>query len=155
MIEQLKNIEALIKRSIPVTAATAFQLQAYENGKLTMLCPMQENANHHGSMFGGSLAMMSIVAGYGLAFALMESRYGAQWEAEFLLVIQNFHIDYEKPIVTDAELTAALEGKAEVFLTTLDEVGKAAMAVVMTVDDGDVRQLQARANYVIRRRLRR
>lgn len=153
MTDRLQQIDNFIKKSIPVTAPTAFQLQSYADGKLTMLCPMQVNANHHGSMFGGSLAMMAIVAGYGLAFSMMEARFGTNWEDEFLLVIQHFEIDYEKPILHDATLTAAIEGDAKEFLTRLDEVGKAAMMVRMVVGDAP-RQLSAHANYVIRRRIR-
>lgn len=152
MQKRLQQTEQYIKQKIAITGQTGFRLLDYQADTVRLLCPMAGNENHHGTMFGGSLAMVSIIAGYALAFLLLEERIGADWEDNFQLVIKDFQCSYKRPVEQDAIFTAAVDGDSGAFVQQLLHSGKAPLPVRISVGAEGSEKLYSQANYVVFRK---
>lgn len=147
MKKRLKETEDLIKEKIPMTVNTAFQLISYENDELKLLCPLKQNENHHGTIFGGSLAMASIISGYSLTFMALEDRLGKDWDDIYQLVIKDFACDYKRPVHSDTICISRPESDVFEFVETLMRMGKARLKVKTIISDVEER-LVCEATYV-------
>ena len=86
-ISGAEGLTELLHRSIPLTAAMALELQAYDVRSLSLKLPLQPNRNDKGCAFGGSLASALTLAGWSLAtLALAEAGlHGEVYVAESTL----------------------------------------------------------------------
>lgn len=147
MEKRLREIEDLIKEKIPMTSHLAFKLISFENDELKLSCPLKENENHHGTIFGGSLAMASIVSGYSLTFTALEDRLGKDWDDLYQLVIKDFACDYKRPVHSDTICVSRPETPIFEFVETLLRKGKARLKVKTVISD-DEERLACEATYV-------
>lgn len=147
MKKRLKEIENLIKEKIPMTSHLAFKLISFENDELKLQCPLKENENHHGTIFGGSLAMAAIISGYSLTFTALEDRLGKDWDELYQLVIKDFTCDYKRPVHTDSICVSRPETAVFDFIETLLRKGRARLKVKTVISD-DEERLVCEATYV-------
>ena len=60
------EIEQFLHAKIPLTAAMGVRVESYDAQQLILTAPLDANHNHLGTAFGGSLAALLILSGYGL-----------------------------------------------------------------------------------------
>ncbi|MDD0853533.1 YiiD C-terminal domain-containing protein [Halobacteriovorax sp. GB3] len=145
---RLNQIENQIKDKIEMTKNLDFKLLSWQNNELRLSCPLSKNLNHHGSAFGGSLAMAAIVSGYSMTFMALEDGLGKDWGKDYVLVIKDYSCQYLRPVKNDIEARSIAKSSLIQFLSILKRKGKARLEVETFVEkDGEV-QLKAQATYV-------
>ncbi len=87
----LKEIEEFFHQQIPLTRAMALHVEAYDGAQLVLTAPLALNHNHLGTAFGGSLAAMGMVAGYGLVWLMLGKREGH-------VVVRDSSIHFRRPV---------------------------------------------------------
>ena len=145
----LTDTERLIKAKIPMAAHLAFSLRSWDGRRLVLHAPFEVNRNHHGTAFGGSLAMASIVSGYAMTFMALNDAIGSHWLDRYTLVIRDFSVQYRRPVQQDIlTVSEPVNGSTGGFGERLLEEGKSRLAVETRIaDDGGLR-LAAHATYV-------
>ncbi len=87
----LLEIEEFFHQQIPLTRAMALHVEAYDGAQLVLTAPIEVNHNHLGTAFGGSLAAMGMVAGYGLVWLMLGKREGH-------VVVRDASINFRRPV---------------------------------------------------------
>ena len=145
----LKATEALIKDRIPMAALLGFSLRAWDGSQLELWAPFEQNRNHHGTAFGGSLAMASIVSGYAMTFMALSDAIGGDWLQRYTLVIKDFSCHYKRPVTEDiVTLSAPVNGSTGRFAAVLLEQDRSRLAVDTSIRTDGMLQLVATATYV-------
>lgn len=146
---KLSETEALIKAKIPMAAHLGFSLRDWDGQRLTLWAPFETNRNHHGTAFGGSLAMASIVSGYAMTFMALSDAIGDSWLQTYTLVIKDFSVQYRRPVTADIlTVSEPVNGSTGGFGERLLADGKARLAVDTLIRDGSTLRLAAQATYV-------
>lgn len=141
-------VSTLIKTKIPITNELDFNITSWDGSKLKLSVPYEKNKNHHNTVFGGSLAMASIVSGYCMTFMVLEDSLGENWLSNFTLVIKDFSCNYLKPVTKDFEtLSIAKEEDFDSFIKMLKRKGRARLNVTTTIIESQT-LLSASATYV-------
>ena len=145
----LQETEALIKAKIPMAAHLSFTLRAWDGQRLELWAPFEANRNHHGTAFGGSLAMASIVSGYAMTFMALSDAIGSAWLERYTLVIKDFSVQYKRPVQDDiVTVSQPVNGSTGGFGERLLEEGRARLAVETRIADDEGLRLAAQATYV-------
>jgi thioesterase domain-containing protein len=61
-----EELTTFLHAKIPLTHAMEVRVESYDEKKLVLTAPLPANHNHLGTAFGGSLAALAMLAGYGL-----------------------------------------------------------------------------------------
>lgn len=141
MNPDLAETERFFHEQIPLTKAMGVRVEAHDGRQLVLTAPLEANHNHLGTAFGGSLAALATLAGYGLLWLELGNR-------DAHIVIRRSELDYRHPVTgplraicrkpPEAELAAfratfAKAGKARIRLeVTVEEAGRVGMAFVGT-----------------------
>ena len=142
------EVVTLIKKLIPITKELDFDIKSWENNTLLLSAPYEKNKNHHNTIFGGSLAMATIVSGYCMTFMTLDDRLSKAWLDEYTLVIKSFSCDYLKPVTSDFEAQSyAKQEGIDKFLEQLKRKGRARLNIVTEIKSDDI-LLKANAIYV-------
>ena len=86
-----REIEQFLHTKIPLTAGMGVRVESYEAQELVLTAPLEANHNHLGTAFGGSLAALLILAGYGLLWLELG-------DAESHIVVRSTSLDYRRPV---------------------------------------------------------
>lgn len=98
MTADCQFLETLIHQDIPLTRAMRLSVRAWDGHELQLAMPLAANSNHKGTLFGGSLYSLSVLAGWGwLTLRLRDCDLGAGH-----IVIKGGQIDYPLPVAEDA-----------------------------------------------------
>lgn len=113
---QAARLEEILREELPLAHFMDVRVAAWDESGLTITAPMGPNANPHGTMFGGSIAALGLLAGWGL---LRLSLRGEGFEPD--IVVQRLLTEYVTPVVTGAEVTAVFPepGDWDRFVRTL------------------------------------
>lgn len=96
--EKMIHLEEYIKQNIPLTNFVNFKITELTSNSIRITAPLKPNDNHYGTVFGGSLAIMGILAGWGLLhFNMIEDN------VKGTLVIQEGKMKFLRPALTDFE----------------------------------------------------
>ena len=130
--------------AIPLTRTMQIALRDYDGTALALAAPLAPNVNDKGCAFGGSLASLATLAGWGLIALKLKS---LQIDCE--IYVQDSTIRYLAPVWGELVARATLaEGESwDEFLATLSARGRARLRVHCRVplDDGkDACTLDAR-----------
>lgn len=130
--------------AIPLTRTMQIALRDYDGDALTLTAPLAPNVNDKGCAFGGSLASLTTLAGWGL-IALKLKSLGIECD----IYVQDSTIRYLAPVWGELVATAKLaEGESwKAFLDALASRGRARLRLACRVplDDGkDACTLEAR-----------
>jgi thioesterase domain-containing protein len=108
-------------RAIPLAQAMRIALRAYDGESLTLAAPLQPNSNDKGCAFGGSLASLTTLAGWGVV-ALRLKSLGMNCE----VYVQDSTIRYLAPVWGELVASARLaEGESwDAFFDTLTAHGR-------------------------------
>ncbi len=131
------EIEAYLRRHIPVSAAMGVRVRACDASGATLTAPLAPNINHRATVFGGSASAVAILAAWTwLHFMLRETGLASR------LVIQKNTVEYLAPIAGafEARCDAPAAATWEKFLRTLRRHGESRIAVtaVLTCDGAKV-----------------
>ncbi|MFT3790603.1 MAG: YiiD C-terminal domain-containing protein [Rudaea sp.] len=112
--------------AIPLTRAMQIALRGYDGDTLTLAAPLAPNVNDKGCAFGGSLAGLATLAGWGLVALKLASRNIA-----CDIYVQDSTIRYLAPVWGELSALARLaEGESwDAFLAALAERGRARLRV--------------------------
>jgi thioesterase domain-containing protein len=110
---------------IPLSQAMAVSVVEASAQTVVIDAPLDPNINVHGTMFGGSAAVLGLLA----AWSVLHLRLEAEGVPN-QLVIHRTEMEYLRPISGAARAIARLDGSDwEVFSHTLERRGKARLKV--------------------------
>jgi thioesterase domain-containing protein len=144
-------LERELLADIPLARAMALRADTYDGASLTLAAPLAPNVNDKGCAFGGSLASLMTLSGWGLIKLAVDARaLGCD------IYVQDSSIRYLAPVWQDFAAVARLaEGEAfEEFFATLAARGKGRLRVhcaVPLADGSPAATLDARFVAVARR----
>ena len=116
--------------AMPPVAAMQVSAVAWDGERLQLHAPLAANVNDKHSAFGGSLAGIMTLAGWGLVtLRLQASGLSAQ------VFVADSHVRYLKPLYADLATEARLEADVDWdhVLRSFNERGRARMAVAARV----------------------
>ena len=90
-------------RKIPLAAAMHISVRAYDGDRLVLAAPLAPNVNDKGCAFGGSLASLLTLAGWGLILLKLEAQ-----RIDCDIYVQDSTIRYVAPLWGDLEAHAAV-----------------------------------------------
>ncbi|MFC7336869.1 YiiD C-terminal domain-containing protein [Haloferula chungangensis] len=133
-LSQAAELEAYLHEQIPVSRLMGIGVAECLAGRLVLTAPLEVNHNHLGTAFGGSLATVATLAGYGALWMALGDR-------EAHVVVKKSEINYLHPVrkeiraLCEMPVTNRLAG----FRRTFSSRGKARMklSVIIREDDQD------------------
>jgi len=119
-------LEHELLADIPLARAMALRVAAHDGDSLTLAAPLAPNINDKGCAFGGSLASLMTLAGWGVIRLAVEAR-GLDCD----IYVQDSTIRYLAPVWGDFETIAHLaEGESfDAFFAALATRGKGRLSV--------------------------
>jgi thioesterase domain-containing protein len=141
----LAALEELLHETIPLAGAMAVRVRAFDDQGLRLEAPLRENGNPHGTIFGGSAAALTILAGWSLVHLRLRDL-----GLDPPLVIQRSTVDFVAPAPGDVAALAEPPGDQAWarFLRTFRRRGRARIAVSVRLRMGDQEVARATAWYV-------
>jgi thioesterase domain-containing protein len=129
---------------IPLARAMQLTVESFDGESLALAAPLAPNVNDKGCAFGGSLASLMTLAGWGLPRLALDA---VGMEAE--IYVQDSTIRYLAPVWHDFRVIARVaEGESlAAFVAALRDKGKARLRVDCRVplpDGGDAATFEAR-----------
>lgn len=120
--------------AMPPVAAMGVRAVAFDGEALLLHAPLAANINDKGSAFGGSMAGMMTLAGWGLLTLKLDA---AGMQAD--VYVADSQIRYLRPLQSDLHAQARLEPTLDwnVFLETFRQRGKARASVLASLNGPD------------------
>lgn len=140
----LDALEALLHREIPLTRAIGVTVAGFDTAGLALRAPLAPNLNHKHTAFGGSLATVATLAGWGMLQLLLHDR------APVTVVIQESTAQYLHPVTADFEARCALPPAdlLDRFRHTLDRRGVARIGLDVTIPSDDAVAVRFHGQFV-------
>ncbi len=109
------RLEAYLYAHIPLVRYMQVQVSACDATGLTLTAPLAANINHQSSAFGGSLASLAVLAGWGLLWLAQDHGRSTN------IVVRDMHMEFLHPVNGGLRATCALPTTAawEKFTATL------------------------------------
>lgn len=127
--------EQQLLADIPLARAMQLRVAGWDEGRLRLAAPLAPNINDKGCAFGGSLASLMTLVGWGLIVLKLRS-LGRVCD----IYVQDSMVRYMAPVWSDFVAEAQLaEGESwDAFLAMLEQRGRARLRVVCRIplDDG-------------------
>ena len=110
-----RALDTYIHKHIPLTQAMQAHVASLDAHGLKLTAPLAANHNHQASAFGGSLASLAMLAGWGLVWLGLEHARGTN------IVIRDMHMEFLHPVngVLNATCTLPTAAAWERFTHTL------------------------------------
>jgi len=145
----LDELEHLIVEKMPITQHLEFELAADEEGRLRTSAPLQPNANHMGSAFGGSLSMLATVAGWAMVHQVVQDAM-EDMRHQVEVMIQESDIEYLRPICENISVICEPpdEDAQERFRKMLDRWGRARIELECKINAAGERAVTFFGQYV-------
>ncbi len=126
----LRKTEAYFHEKIPITRAMGVTVERYDDEALVLAAPLEANHNHLGTAFGGSLATMATLAGYGLLWLDLG-------DEDSHVVIKNSSIHYRHPVRGPIRAICRRLPQADLaaFRMKYARTGKAGITLGVTIQD--------------------
>lgn len=124
-----REIEQFFHAKIPLTAAMGVRVESYDAQRLVLTAPLDANHNHLGTAFGGSLAALLILSGYGLLWLELG-------DAESHIVVRKTALDYRRPVrgPLRAVCTRPIAAELATFKETYARRGKARLELCAVIE---------------------
>ncbi|MEJ2538869.1 MAG: YiiD C-terminal domain-containing protein [Gemmatimonadota bacterium] len=124
--DRLGSLAELVLEEFPLAAFMQVEPLTWTEAGLELRTPAGPNLNAHGTMFGGGIAALALLTGWGWVRLELEAR-GIHAE----VVVQDARTHYERPIRGDCRARCLPPEPAELdrFLRTLRRRGKGRLAV--------------------------
>lgn len=130
MNPDLAATERFFHEQIPLTKAMGVRVEEHDGRQLVLSAPLEANHNHLGTAFGGSLAALATLAGYGLLWLELGNR-------DAHIVIRRSELDYRHPVTGPLRAICRKPPEAELaaFRATFAKAGKARVRLEVTVEE--------------------
>jgi thioesterase domain-containing protein len=123
-----EDLEKNIRAGIPISEGMDFRIQALDALAIQVSGGAKENLNVHQTAFAGSLYSICTLAAWGLTFSKLP--------ANCALVMAKAEIEYLRPVHGEIIAKAVLTSEqSEIFITQLQQVGKARLDLQVSVDN--------------------
>jgi thioesterase domain-containing protein len=125
------QLQQQLYRQIPISQALGITVVDAGLDEIVITAPLQQNLNHRGTAFGGSIAAVAILCGWSLVYTRLDAE-----NEKPTIVIQHSEIRYLKPILASFTARARLADaeKWTQFLGTLSRHGKARTKVIVEIE---------------------
>ncbi|PHQ82272.1 MAG: thioesterase [Coxiella sp. (in: Bacteria)] len=112
----IQLLQEKMHNDIPLTQHMGVVVTDYTPGHLTLAAPLDKNINHRHTAFGGSIASLATLVGWGLVYLELYQR-----QIDARVVIQHGSADYLRPIDDAFTATCCIDEEAHFdrFITTL------------------------------------
>lgn len=143
------QLERHILDRIPLARAMALRVARYDGAQLEMAAPLAPNINDKGCAFGGSMASLMTLAGWGLLELALRAR-GIECD----IYIGDSQLRYREPMWDELRATArfADETSFDAFLEALSARGKARIEVICDIAGQQQPAATLQAAFVAKRR---
>ena len=129
------QLTAYLHRSIPLTAVMGIRAVETSWEAAVLAAPYEDNINHEGTLFGGSLSALALLTG----FAVLRHRLQVIGHLHRIVIQRNTY-SYQRPATTDATARAAIgPSRWKELLDNLERRGKARIIVEVEVSDTSLR----------------
>jgi thioesterase domain-containing protein len=145
----LEELEGLIVEKMPITEHLEFSLATDEQGRLRASAPLQPNANHMGSAFGGSLSMLATVTGWAMMHQVVQDAV-EDMKRRVEVMIQESDIEYMRPVYENISVICERpdEDALDRFQQMLDRWGRARLDLKCKIDAAGERAVTFIGSYV-------
>jgi len=142
-VTSVAEIERFLHEQIPLTRAMGVRVESFGRDGLVIGAPLEPNHNHLGTAFGGSLAAIATLAGYGLVWLELGDR-------ESHVVIRDGAIRYSQPVQGDirAVCERPAEAALEEFRAQFASEGKARLRLRVTIAENDKPAVEFEGTFV-------
>ena len=139
------RLQEVLYRDIPLSRAMGVAVHACGDESVVLTAPIGPNYNHRQNAFGGSLATLALLAGYGIVWGMLE-RHALRAS----LVIQDSTTRYLRPVTRDfaARCDAPPAAEVERFVRTLRRGRRARIVLTSTIHENDALALSFEGSYV-------
>lgn len=144
-----RHLEAFLHRAIPLTASMGLRVSEYDGCSLELSAPLEPNTNDKATAFGGSLASLLTLAGWGLLHVKLEE-LGLASD----IVIHKSEFSYDHPIDSDFTARCQLPDEAawDRFLAALERRGRARLELASWIGVKDDPAVTMIGRYAAMRR---
>ena len=138
-----RQIEAFFHEQIPVTRAMGVRVESYDGKQLVLTAPLTLNHNHLGTAFGGSLAAVATLAGYGFLWLELGDRRAH-------VVIRESAISYRRPVRHGIRAVCRRpeESVVAVFKSEFASKGKGRIRLAVTVEEDGLAAVELSGLFV-------
>lgn len=145
----LEELERLIVEEMPITQHLEFSLATDDEGRLRASAPLQPNANHMGSAFGGSLSMLATVTGWAMMHRVVQDAV-EDVKRRVEVIIQESDIEYMRPVYENISVVCERpdEDALDRFQQMLDRWGRARLDLKCKIDAAGERAVTFIGRYV-------
>ncbi|MEP4076578.1 YiiD C-terminal domain-containing protein [Haloferula sp.] len=142
------ELQAYLHEQIPVSRLMEISVVECGTDRLVLSAPLGPNHNHLGTAFGGSLATIATLAGYGALWTALGDR-------DAHVVVKKSEIEYLRPVKNDILATCRLPegGVGESFCRVFQAKGKARMILDVSIGEGGNECVRFRGEFVAVRSL--
>ena len=128
------ELEDFLHRHIPLSKAMGVSVASVDEDTVVLRAPLAPNINHRGTVFGGSVSAVAMLAGW----SLLHTRLAAAGLRPRLVIRRNT-MEYEAPITGDFVARASIlrNDEWQRFIATLERKGRARIAVSAALEHGD------------------
>jgi thioesterase domain-containing protein len=140
----LRALDAHLQ-AMPPVAALRLRIGGYDGERLALHAPLEANVNDKGCAFGGSLASLMTLAGWGLATLQLQAH-----GLDAAVYVADSQVRYLAPLYADLDASAWLaDGDWDAVRAALRDTGRASLVLQSQVAgaDGAV-AASGRARYV-------
>jgi thioesterase domain-containing protein len=127
-----QQTESYLHDRIPISRAMGVAVGSCEIGGFLLTAPLEENHNHLGTAFGGSLGAVATLAGYALLWVRMA-------EPDCHIVIRESAIRYFHPVTAEIRARCLEPDPAAFapFMTRFRETSRARLRLTVEIAEGD------------------
>lgn len=141
-----QTLQQTLNNAIPLTQAMGIIVERYTGRSLTIIAPLENNFNHLGTAFGGSLYIAAVLSSWGLLYLRLKEA-----GVEGNIVIRKGSVEYLRPVSGDIVATGTMppEEDFEAFLKVFRETGIAKMEITAEVVENGKAALQFKGNFAL------
>jgi thioesterase domain-containing protein len=143
---ELGELQSALHTSIPLTRAMGVRIVNCTAAGLEVAAPLEPNINHASSAFGGSLAALATIAGWGMVWLLLKDQRHQQQ-----IIIQDSQLSYIRPVLKDfAAVCCWPQPEAwDNMMTTLSRGGKGRIEMRSEIYENDLPCVSFNGRFVV------
>lgn len=145
--EPAHKLQTFMRDHIPITQTMGLEVRRADPTRVTIAAPLAPNVNDKGSAFGGSMASVATLAGWGLVWLKLNDEDG------YDIMIRDTQLRYRRPVYAELVATAnVLASQWQSFESALQARGRARIEISITIDGDEGAAMDMHGTYVARRR---
>jgi thioesterase domain-containing protein len=125
-----KELVNYLEKAIKIIEKMGMRILAFQKYSVKIILPKEQNINHIGTVYAGSLFSLADYAGGVLFFATFDMK-------KYYPILREVTITFKKPGTTDITCEASMSpAQAEQMKSITDETGKADWVLDLELKDG-------------------